>query len=464
MDPESNSRNPRRDFLKALGGITAGFAAFPAISSARTKPGTPSRGSGAKYMGGFAAPKLEKVKVAIIGVGARGSAHISQLALIEGVDVVGICDLAEARVKVPEADVTGKGHKPKVYSGEKDIWTKMLAETRPDAVFVVTPWEDHARMCIGAMKAGAHAFCEIPIALTTKEMWDIVDTSEATGRHCMMLENVNYGREELLYLNMVRQGVIGELLHGEAAYIHELRSQMNGGDSTGSWRTCHYAHRNGNLYPCHGLGPVAQYMNLARSEDNFRRLVSFGSPAKGRKLFADKSENLTDPEFKTLDYKCADINTSIIKTNLGRTIMIQWDETSPRPYTRHNLIQGTLGTLKGFPNGMAIEGVTKSYHEWTSSEEFEAIAAKYEHPLFKRMGELAQKMGGHGGMDFLMLFRIIECLRNGQPLDQNVYEGCFWSCVSPLSEKSVAEDGMPQDFPDFTRGNWETTEPLAVIR
>jgi hypothetical protein len=204
-------------------------------------------------------------------------------------------------------------------------------------------------------------------------------------------------------------------------------------------------------------------MSLARGEDNFRRLVSFGSPAKGRNLFAKKSNNLTKPEFKTLDYQCADISTSIVKTHLGRTIMIQWDETSPRPYSRHNLIQGTLGTLKGFPNGMAIEGVTKSYHEWTNSEEFEAIAAKYEHPLFKRMGELAKKMGGHGGMDFLMLFRIIECLRNGLPLDQNVYEGCYWSSVAPLSEKSVKEDGMPQDFPDFTRGNWKTTKPLAVI-
>jgi predicted dehydrogenase len=316
---------------------------------------------------------------------------------------------------------------------------------------------------VAAMKAGAHAFVEIPIALTIEEMWDIVNTSEATGRHCMLMENVNYGREELLYLNMVRQGVIGELLHGEAAYIHELRGQMNGGDSTGSWRTLHYANRNGNLYPCHGLGPVAQYMNLARGEDNFRRLVSFSSPARGRKLWAEKSTNLTKPEFKTLDYQCGDMNTALIKTTLGRTVMVQWDETSPRPYTRHNLIQGTKGTLKGFPNGMAIEGMTKNYHEWTSTEEFNAIAEKYEHPLFKRMGELAKKMGGHGGMDFLMLFRIIECLRKGEPLDQNVYEGCYWSAVAPLSEKSIKEDGMPQDFPDFTRGGWKTTKPLAVV-
>lgn len=454
------SASGRRGFLKTLGGVGAALTATAAALQAQN---VPSRPSGAKYMGDFAAPKLEKVKVAIIGVGARGSGHISQLAVIEGVEVVGICDLDAGRVQRSVDNVTAKGHKPKAYSGDDNAWKKMLSETKPDAVFIATPWELHAPQAIAAMRAGAHAFVEIPIALTISEMWDIVNTSELTGRHCMLMENVNYGREELLYLNMVRQGVIGELLHGEAAYIHELRGQMNGGDSTGSWRTYHYARRNGNLYPCHGLGPVAQYMSLARGEDNFRRLVSFGSPAKGRKLYAEKSTNLTTPEFKKLDYQCGDINTSIIKTHLGRTILVQWDETSPRPYSRHNLIQGTLGTLKGFPNGMAIEGVTKTFHAWTSSEEFEEIAAKYEHPLYKRMGELSKKMGGHGGMDFLMLFRIIECLRNGEPLDQNVYEGCFWSSVAPLSEKSVKEDGMPQDFPDFTRGGWKNTKPLGIV-
>jgi predicted dehydrogenase len=459
-DKVTISANGRRNFLKTLGGVGAAISATTGIVNAQ---GAPARAAGAKYMGDFAAPKLDKVKVAIIGVGARGSGHISQLATIEGVEVVGICDLREDLVKRSEANVTKKGHQPKLYSGSDNAWQKMLAEVKPDAVFIATPWELHAPQAVAAMKAGAHAFVEIPIALTLEEMWDIVNTSESTGRHCMLMENVNYGREELLYLNMVRQGVIGELLHGEAAYIHELRGQMNGGDTTGSWRTLHYANRNGNLYPCHGLGPVAQYMNLARGEDNFRRLTSFSSPAKGRKLFAEKSTNLTKPEFKTLDYQCGDMNTAIIKTTLGRTVMVQWDETSPRPYSRHNLIQGTKGTLKGFPNGMAIEGMTKNYHEWTSTEEFNAIAEKYEHPLFKRMGEMSKKMGGHGGMDFLMLFRIVECLRKGEPLDQNVYEGCYWSAVAPLSEKSIKEDGMPQDFPDFTRGGWKTTKPLAVV-
>lgn len=460
MSTPSDS-NPRRKFIKAIGSFTAAIAGAPALVNAQTAP--PARASGAKYMGDFAAAKLEKVKVAIIGVGARGSSHAGQLASIKGVEFVGICDLVEARAKSSEAVATKAGHTPKLYFGDEQAWKKMLAETKPDAVFICTPWDDHAAMCVDSMKAGAHAFCEVPIACTLKEMWEIVDTSEVTGRHCMMLENVNYGREELLYLNMVRQGIIGELLHGEASYIHELRSQMENGDSTGSWRTLQYACRDGNLYPTHGLGPVAQYMNLARGEDNFGKIISFSSPAKGRKLYAAKSQKLSNPEFKTLDFKCGDMNTSIIKTTLGRTIMVQWDETSPRPYSRHNLIQGTKGTLKGFPNGMAIEDITKTYHGWAENEAWEEIAVKYEHPLYKRVGELSIEMGGHGGMDYLMLFRIIECLQKGEPLDQNVYEGCFWSAVGPLSEQSVTEDGMPQAFPDFTRGNWKTTNPLGII-
>ena len=455
------SPTPRRNFIKALGGITASLAALPTLTSAQTA--APTRRQGAKYMGDFSAPKLDKVKVAIIGVGARGSGHAAQLATIEGVDFVGVCDVRENAAKNAHANATKRGHTPKVYFGDENSWQKMLVETKPDAVFIATPWELHAPMCVGAMKAGAHAFSEVPIAYTLKDLWEIVDTSEATGRHCMMMENVNYGREELIYLNMVRQGVIGELLHGEAAYIHELRGQMLGGDTTGSWRTFQYANRNGNLYPTHGLGPVAQYMNIGRTEDTFARLVSFSSPAKGRNLFAQKATNLTNPEFKKLDFKGGDMSTSIIKTALGRTIMVQWDETSPRPYSRLTLIQGTKGTLAGFPNRIAIEGVGKGHHEWAEDAAWEEIASKYEHPLFKRMGELSKKMGGHGGMDFLMLFRIIECLRQGEPLDQNVYEGCLWSAVGPLSEASVAADGMPQAFPDFTRGNWKTTKPLAVI-
>jgi predicted dehydrogenase len=468
----SSNTASRRGFLQRVSSLTAGvaslagLAAHSSAAAAQTKPavsGTPKRAAKAKYMGDFRAASLAQVKVAIIGVGARGSGHAAQLAAIEGVQFVGIADVVEARAKKSEAEVRKFGHTPKVYSGDENGWRKMLAETKPDAVFINTPWSSHAPMAIAAMQAGAHAFVEVPIATTLKEMWDIVDTSEATGRHCMMMENVNYGREELLYLNMVRQGVLGDLLHGEASYIHALRFQMENGDSTGSWRTFEYAKRNGNLYPTHGLGPVAQYMNLARGEDTFGRISSFSSPAKGRAAYAQKSNKLTSPAFKELDFKGGDLNTSIIKTSLGRTIMVQWDETTPRPYSRHNMIMGVNGVLTGFPNRISVEGITSNYHKWAEGKEWEEIAAKYEHPLYVRLGELSKKMGGHGGMDFLMLYRIIECLRKGEALDQNVYEGCFWSAVGPLSEKSVAEDGNSQVFPDFTRGDWKTTNPLKII-
>ena len=266
-----------------------------------------------------------------------------------------------------------------------------------------------------------------------------------------------------MFLNMCRQDVIGELLHGEAAYIHELRGQMKElPRGTGSWRTKYYSKANGgNLYPTHGLGPVAQYMSIARTDDMFERLVSFASPGRGRALYAKKNF-AADHQWNQMKFECGDISTQLIKTKLGRTIMVQWDETSPRPYTRHDLIQGTKGTLAGYPPRAAIEG-RGSYHEWAEGDEFKKLYAEFEHPLYKRMGDLAVKMGGHGGMDFIMLVRMVECLRRGEPLDQNVYEGALWSAVRPLSAKSEANGGEPQKFPDFTRGHWQTTKPLGIV-
>ena len=423
------------------------------------------------YMGDFAAPKLENVRAAFIGVGARGGYHLKFLAALSGTEVVAICDLYEDLVKEKEGwvrEVSEEGRHPdiKLYWGDEDRWKVMLEEVRPDVVFIATNWGNHAPMAIKSMKQGAHAFVEVPIAVTLQEMWDIVDTSEATQKHCMMLENVNYSRDELMFLNMCRLGVVGEVLHGEAAYIHELRWQMEEQErGTGSWRTYHYAKRNGNLYPTHGLGPVAQYMNLGRGEDTFASLVSFSTPAMGRKQYANKNYP-KDHKWNKLEFKGGDLNTSIIKTQLGRTIMVQWDETSPRPYSRLNLIQGTRGTLAGFPTRVAleggVEGLTEDHHRWVQGEQLEMLYEKYDHPLYKRLNQAA-KGSGHGGMDGIMVYRIVECLQKGLPLDQNLYEGCFWSAVAPLSERSVASGGYPQPFPDFTRGNWKDTGPLQIV-
>ncbi|MFS4417284.1 Gfo/Idh/MocA family protein [Maribacter sp. 2307ULW6-5] len=463
--------NPnRRNFLKKTSFASAGLAMAPTVMNAGLFGN--ARPSSARYMGGFAAPKMDTVRFALIGVGARGSGHARQIASIEGTEIVAISDLYDDLAKKSKEACAerGKGErhqKIKLYTDGENDWKKMLRREKPDAVIISTPWKLHAPMAIATMNAGAHAFVEVPLALTLQEMWALVDVSEKTQKHCMMMENVNYGREELLYLNMCRQGVIGELLHGEASYIHELRFQMKEEErGTGSWRTPHYAHRNGNLYPTHGLGPVAQYMNIARGEDTFAFMNSFSSLARGRQLYAEKNYP-ADHKWNALEYKGGDINTSIIKTEMGRTIMVQWDETSPRPYSRHNLIQGTKGTLTGFPTRIAleggVEGITKDHHSWAQGEALQAVFEKYEHPLYKRLGALATKMGGHGGMDFMMLYRMVECLRKGEPLDQNVYEGCLWSAVTPLSEASVAANGAPQQFPDFTRGAWKTTEALAIV-
>lgn len=469
----NDETNTRRKFLKTIGGVGAGLSAATALGHA-AKNDTPTRLTGAQYMGDYIAPKLDTIKVAIIGCGARGGTHYNHVSAFEGTEFVGICDLYEdlcqrAKKKVL-ANGKGKRHQNvKLYHGDKFAYKKMLAETKPDLVYVVTPWEWHAPMAIDAMKAGAHVCVEVPLTVSIKECWDVIDTSEKTRKHCMMLENVNYGRDELMFLNMCRQNVFGELLHAEAAYIHELRGQMRQvehGRGTGSWRTHHWANKSANLYPTHGLGPVAQYMNIGRGDDTFRRVVSFSSPAKNHALYAKKHFK-PDSKLNQIEYKGGDINTSIIKTHLGRTIMVQWDESSPRPYTRHNLIQGTKGTGAGFPTRVALEGGvpggSKNHHGWAQGGGLKEMYDKYDHPLYKRMKDVAKKMGGHGGMDAIMNFRVVECLRKGQPLDQNVYEGCLWSAVTPLTLKSVAEDGMPQDFPDFTRGEWKNTKPLPIV-
>ena len=459
----------RRKFIKTTTMSAAALVAAKTLVSC-TEDNTQPVSKG-QYMGGFSAPKFDIIRTAFIGVGARGSGHLRSLASLEGVEIVAISDLYEDNCisKSKIASEIGKGERHKNiahYWGEESKWKEMLDEVKPDIVFISTNWNNHAPMAIKSMEKGAHVFVEVPIAVTLNDMWKIVDTSEKTQKHCMMMENVNYGRDELMYLNMCRKGVIGKLLHAEAAYIHELRFQMSQEErGTGSWRTHHYANGNGNLYPTHGLGPVAQYMNIGRTDDSFKSIVSYSSPARGRELYAKKNYSL-DHKWNKLNYLNGDINTSIIKTNIGRTVMVQWDETSPRPYTRHNLIQGTKGTLAGFPTRVAIEGgfegASKDHHSWIQGDKLEMLYEKYDHPLYKRLNQ-ETKNSGHGGMDGIMRYRIIECLRNGLPLDQNVYEGCFWSAVTPLSGKSISEEGAPQKFPDFTRGNWKTTKQLDII-
>lgn len=450
----------RREFLKAAGAAGASVAASGLLttgSEAQTRPST------GKSAAGLVTPKLDKVRFGMIGVGARGSGHVDQLLDIEGVEIKAICDN-----HVPTAERSLNSFKkrnlpaPDLYTRSATDYRRMLDRDDLDAVVIATPWNWHTRMAVDAMKAGKHAFIEVPAALTVEECWELVDTAEKTQLHCMMMENVNYGREELMVLNMCRLGLFGELLHGEAAYIHDLRGQMFEIEhGTGSWRTLEYTKRNGNLYPTHGLGPVAQYMNINRG-DRFDYLSSVSSPARVREIFAREKFPAGHARTK-LKFVCGDINTTIVKTKLGRSIMIQWDEQLPRPYNRLNLIQGTKGVWGGFPNRVAIEGITEGTESWTQGDALKSMFEKYDHPLWKRVANDPANKGGHGGMDFIMLWRIVYCLRNGLPLDQDVYDAAAWSVITPLSEWSVANRSQSVDVPDFTRGKWKTMTPLGIV-
>lgn len=449
----------RRTFLRNAGLLPAGLYLQAHASTSQEQTDNAAPHSTNASMGNHVAPILDTVRVGVIGAGRRGTTILRLLAGIDGVELKAICD--PYLPAIDNAKALLQGHNvamPDLYSDGDYAYRDMLERDDIDAVFVLTPWSWHTPMATETMLAGKQAFVEVPAALNLDDCWQLVETSEKTRMNCMMMENVCYGREELMALNMVRQGVLGELLHGEAAYIHELRWQMKDmEEGTGSWRTDWHARRNANLYPTHGLGPVAQYMNVNRG-DRFAYLTSMSSPALGRQQYAQREFPADHPRNQAT-YICGDMNTSMIKTEKGRTIVVQHDTTTPRPYTRHNLIQGTNGVYGGYPERFALES-EGNFHEW--QHDVSSLQERYDHPLWKKLAVEAAGSIGHGGMDYVMLWRIIFCLRNGVPLDQNVYDAAAWSAVIPLSEASNADRGNSRDFPDFTRGAWRNLPALAV--
>ena len=481
----------RRKFLKSAVASAAAVGVVSACSSPSNQANlSPLKQQGASVMG-LAIPALEVVRVGFIGVGQRGSGFIKHYCHLEGVEIKAICDTHEEVLDRSIDYVVNKGFaKPARYTGSDFAYREMLARQDIDIVIIATPWKWHTPMSVETMESGKHAFVEVPAATTLEECWQLVNTAERTQKNCMMMENVNYGREELMVLNMVRQGLFGDVLHGEAAYIHDLRWQMKEVEhKTGSWRTYWHTKRDGNLYPTHGLGPVSQYMNINRG-DRFDFVTSTSSPALGRAEYA-KEEFPENHERNSLKFTAGDMNTSMIKTVNGRSIMVQHDTTSPRPYSRHNLIQGTNGTFAGFPNRVAVEDAPakikakydaqfdkemsawqaagskgrkpqhQSFHGW--DYDMEKWYEAYDHPLYTRMGEEAKRNGGHGGMDFLMMYRIVYCLRNGEALDQDVYDAAAWSSIFPLSMASVADRSNSKTIPDFTRGAWKSGKPLGIV-
>lgn len=450
----------RRGFMKAAawaGGL-AGMLAQPgcaALSGFSERKG--------KNMAGFRAEPLERVRVGIIGTGSRGSGFVKRLSDIPGVEVKALCDVHEDRVAQQVRVLTEKGRPaPAAYFGSRDVWRKLCESKEIDVVYVVTPWLLHTPMALYAMQCGKHAAVEVPAAVTVEQCWQLVDMAEATRRHCMILENCCYGENELLALNLCRKGVLGDLIHGEAAYIHDCRSlylaEDAKGGTDGQWRLEWLKQHTGNAYPTHGFGPVCQYMDVNRG-DRLEALTSMSSAPLGLGLAAADKYGKGSPQAKTA-YKMGNMNTSLIRTYRGRTIMVQFDTLSPRPYSRLNLISGTKGVLADFPLRVALE---PKAHAWMDDKALEALKAKYVHPLWDKNGEAAKAAGGHGGVDYMMDLRLSHCLRNGLPLDIDVYDTALWSSLVELSERSVLRGGAPVEVPDFTRGGWKTADPLGIV-
>jgi len=489
MDPLEHGT--RRDFLKlgALAGLGYGLSAVP---SAEAKPDpaqlkhraaadmgvTRPRPAGHKPVWDLTTKPQEKVRVGIIGLN-RGSAHVASVAATPFAEVVAVCDILDDRAKAQAEAVRKKtGKTPAIYSGDENVWEKMVARDDLDVIYVATPWEWHKPMAIRAMELGKHAFVEVNCGLTVDECWDLVDASEKHQRHCPILENCCYGEEELFVLNLARQGFFGDLKHGECGYIHDQRVSGSGPksytflDAQREWRRHYSTLLQGNVYPTHGLGTISQYMGIGRG-DAFKYAVSVSSPEFGLSQLRERVKPDRDRS-KDQKFVCGDMNTSIIKTELGRTIVVQHDNTSPRPYTRGNLLSGSLATFAGYPNRLAIDADNASplldpkekrhSHAWTyEGDKLKKFMQANMHPLLKKLMAEAKKVGGHGGMDHVMSYRFLDCVRQGITPDLTVYDAASWSALIDLSDRSVRDGSIPVAYPDFTRGGWKTLKPLPII-
>lgn len=405
------------------------------------------------------AEPIDTVRMAIIGLGMRGQGAVHRYNFLEGVKIAALCDVVEENLEKAQKTLTDAGKPPAdLYSDSLD-WKRICERPDIDLVYICTHWDLHTPIAVYAMENGKHVATEVPAALTLDECWQLVNTAERTQRHCMQLENCNYDFFEMATLNMAQQGLFGEIVHAEGAYIHDLRwlNFMEEGGYWKMWRLKHLEKEDGNTYPTHGFGPIAHIMNIHRG-DKLDYLVSvsteqFGMTAYAKEKFGEESD------YAQMDYAKGDMNTTIIKTHKGKTIMLQHDVTSPRPYSRIHLVSGTKGFARKWPKkGLALE---PDAHHFLNESAMDSMLMLYEHPITKEVGQKAREVGGHGGMDFIMDYRLIHCLRNGLPLDQDVYDAAEWSAIIELSRISVANNGMPVEIPDFTRGSWDELKQVT---
>jgi hypothetical protein len=461
MNDEKGLNLSRRDLLKsvALSGAGMGLGGVSGtewLTAAPLTAGTSPPAADVTYesMMGVPFSPLETVRVGIIGLGRRGTPHLKDLLGIDRVQVVALCDIVKEKTEMGRALVEGAGQKtPALYGKDERDFENLCGRDDVDLVYVVTPIDWHAPMALSALKNGKTAGVEVPVARTLADCGQLVEASEKNRRHCIMLENCCYGENELLVLTMVRAGLFGDIEHAEAGYLHDGRSANMTQESYAVWRRLMYIQRDGNLYPTHGLGPVARCMDINRG-DRFDYMVSMSCVEKGLSLYRAEHVPQGDPRWSE-SYQCGDVNTSLIKTARGRTIMLQHDTSSPRPYDRINLVSGTKGIFRDYPPRFFFDGMEDAQHPPAWDESIDKFKEKYSHPLWIQQAERARNQDGHGGMDHIMNEHLIQCIREGKAPDMDVYDAASLAAPGPLSELSVAQGSAPVKFPDFTRGRWQ---------
>ena len=420
----------------------------------------PTRPAGQKDVLGLTTPKMETVRVGFIGLGMRGPGAVRRFTHIPGVEIVALCDLHTDRVEKTQKILENAGFPEAAsYSGEEESWKELCDRDDIDLVYIATDWRRHADMMIYAMEQGKHVACEVPAAMTMEEIWAVIETSERTQRHCMQLENCVYDFFELTTLNMAQQGVFGEVLYAEGAYIHQLEDFWNSYEA--DWRLEYNKNHRGDVYATHGMGPACQLLDIHRG-DKMNYLVAMDGKAVSIPNYLKEVRGE-----EVVDFKNGQNTTTLIKTEKGKTIQIQHDVASPRPYSRMYQLTGTKGFANKYPiQGYALQGsaldsdVAPNHenlnaHSYVPEEVKKALMEKYKHPIHIELEEKAKQVGGHGGMDFIMDYRLIYCLQNGLPLDMDVYDLAEWCCLAPLTALSLENNSAPVIIPDFTRGGWE---------
>ena len=451
----------RRSFLRnsALAGAAL---ATPHLADA-------AAGSSPNPVSGAIHP-VSKLRIGFIGVGLRGQSHVELALLRDDCEVAAIADPDPRMVADCLKMIEEKGRKkPAVFDKGNYDYLNLLKDKNIDAVVVASPWEWHTQQCVAAMQAGKYVATEVCGGFSLDECWQLVNTHEATGTHLMFLENVCYRRDVMAVLQMVREGLFGELMHLEGGYQHDLRGvKFNDGVtaydsgaefgekafSEARWRTKHSVHRNGDLYPTHGVGPVAMMANINRG-NRFLYLTSTASKARGLHEYVvnHPKGGLNHPNAGVL-FNLGDVVTTVIKTSNGETVLLSHDTGLPRPYSLGFRVQGTKGIWMDVNKSLLLDGKTKA-HTW---QEAQTWLDQYDHPLWKRYGNDA-KTAGHGGMDFFVFHHFVESAKRNSAPQIDVYDAATWLAITPLSEASIATGSSPQAFPDFTRGRWTERKP-----